>query len=57
MKMSLPVVLSVGDSTYTIQQLNNGRFLDAHESESRDYSVVTRTRQNNDTQRWIIRRL
>ena len=39
---------------YTIQQKSNNRFLDAHESKSRDYSVVTRTAQNNTTQRWIL---
>ncbi len=39
--------------TYTIQQKSNRRYLDAHEG-SNDNSVVTRNRQNNDTQRWII---
>ena len=40
-------------NTYTIQQLKNGRYLDAHVVGS-DFSVVTRTAQNNDTQRWIL---
>ena len=40
--------------TYTIQQKSNNRFLDAHENSSKDFSVVTRTAQNNDTQRWIL---
>ncbi|HEX6385436.1 MAG TPA: RICIN domain-containing protein [Anaerolineae bacterium] len=39
---------------YTIQQKSNGRFVDAHESGANDFSVVTRTTQNNDTQRWIL---
>lgn len=40
--------------TYTIQQASNNRFVDAHESESQDFRLVTRDPQNNDTQRWII---
>ena len=40
--------------TYTIQQKSNNRFVDAHESPSNDFSVVTRTAQNNDTQRWTF---
>lgn len=39
----------------TIQQQSNGRYLDAHTSKDRDYSVVTRTEQKNTTQRWIIK--
>jgi len=39
--------------TYTIQQKSNRRYMDAHEG-SNDNSVVTRGRQNNDTQRWIL---
>lgn len=39
---------------YTIQQVSNNRFLDAHESSSKDYNVVTRTVQNNNTQRWNL---
>jgi len=41
--------------TYTIQQVSNNRFLDAHDSSSEDYNVVTRTAQNNNTQRWNLR--
>lgn len=40
---------------YTIQQKSNGRFLDAHEISEKDFSVVTRTAQNNDTQLWVIK--
>ncbi len=40
------------DGVHTIQQKSSGRFLDAHDSS--DFSVVTRTAQNNDTQRWIF---
>jgi hypothetical protein len=39
---------------YTIQQKVNSRFIDAHETSSEDYSVVTRTAQSNDTQRWRL---
>ncbi len=39
--------------TYTLQQKSNGRFLDAHEG-SNDNSVVTRDRQTNTSQAWII---
>ena len=42
---------------YTIQQKSNGRFVDAHEVEDRDFAVVTRTAQNNDSQRWAIKPL
>lgn len=39
---------------YTIQQKSNNRFLDGHESSDKDFSVITRTMQNNDTQKWIL---
>jgi hypothetical protein len=42
--------------TLTIRQKSNGRYLDAHEG-SNDNSVVTRDRQNNNTQRWILKPL
>ena len=29
-------------------------YLDAHEHSGADFSVVTRTAQNNDTQRWVL---
>ena len=41
---------------YTIQQKSNGRYLDAHEGIN-DSAAVTRTRQGNDTQQWILTRL
>lgn len=50
---SVPMALKQG--VYTIRQKSNNRFMDAHESSANDFSVVTRTAQNNDTQRWIIR--
>ncbi len=40
--------------TYTIQQKVNNRFLDAYQSSGKDFSAVTRTSQNNNTQRWIL---
>lgn len=40
--------------SYTIQQKSNSRFVDAHESANNDFNVVTRTAQNNNTQRWVF---
>ena len=37
---------------YKVQQESSSRFLDAHESSDRDFSVVTRPRQSNTTQQW-----
>ena len=34
---------------------SNGRFVDAHEITEKDFALVTRTAQNNDTQRWLIK--
>ena len=45
-------VLAAG--TYTIRQKSNGRFLDAHEIADKDFRLVTRPAQNNDTQRWQL---
>jgi hypothetical protein len=42
------------NGVFTIQQKSNGRFLDAHEISEKDFAVVTRNQQNNDTQRWVI---
>jgi nitrogen fixation protein FixH len=39
---------------YTIQQMSNDRYVDAHENSKNDYALVTRPAQNNDTQRWIL---
>ncbi len=39
---------------YTIRQKSNGRFLDAHEIADKDFRLVTRPAQNNDTQRWEL---
>ena len=45
------------NGTYTIQQKSNGRYVDAHEHNKNkvDFGLVTRDRQNNNTQRWIVR--
>jgi subtilisin family serine protease len=45
---------AVPSGTYTIQQLSNGRSVDAHEHAGEDFRLVTRTAQNNDTQRWVL---
>jgi len=48
---------TLSQDVYTIQQKSNGRFVDAHEIEGRDFALVTRPAQNNSTQRWILRPL
>jgi hypothetical protein len=40
--------------TYTVRQKSNNRFLDAHEIAGKDFRLVTRPAQNNDTQRWEL---
>ncbi|MFQ5467010.1 MAG: RICIN domain-containing protein [Kiloniellaceae bacterium] len=42
---------------YTIRQRSNGRYVDAHENTNKDYGLVTRPAQKNDTQRWILKPL
>lgn len=44
----------LANGTYTVRQKSSGRFLDAHEIEERDFQLVTRPAQNNDTQRWTL---
>ena len=40
---------------HSIQQESTSRFLDAHQTADKDFAVVTRPRQDNTTQRWILR--
>lgn len=54
-------IKSLGDDTYTVRQLSSGRYLDAHQKKHprlggilSDYRAVTRPRQNNDTQKWLL---
>lgn len=51
---SVSIMDPADSSVYTIRQRSNGRFMDAHEIEGKDFGLVTRLAQNNDTQRWII---
>ncbi len=44
----------LGNGTYTVRQKSTGRFLDAHEIASKDFALVTRPVQDNDTQRWTL---
>jgi Ricin-type beta-trefoil lectin domain-like len=46
--------MSLRQGVYTVQQKINDRFLDAWESPDRDFAVVTRDPQNNDSQRWVF---
>ncbi|MDN5871437.1 MAG: RICIN domain-containing protein [Nitrococcus sp.] len=48
---SIPPTL---EGTYTIQQKSNNRYVDAHEHSGEDFRLVTRSAQNNDTQRWVL---
>jgi len=41
---------------YTIQQKKNGQFVDAHEGVN-DNSMVTRNKQNNETQQWVFKQM
>lgn len=50
------ILTPVGDA-YTIQRKRGRRFVDAHEIAEKDFAIVSRPEQNNDTQRWIIRSL
>ena len=52
--LSIPLILKPG--LYTIQQQSNGRFVDAHEYSGKDFGLVTRPAQNNDTQKWVLTR-
>ena len=40
---------------FVIRQISSGRLLDSHQNNTKDFSSVTRTEQNNDTQRWILK--
>ncbi len=51
---SVSITDPADSSAYTLRQRSNGRFMDAHEIEGRDFALVTRPAQNNDTQRWVI---
>jgi hypothetical protein len=51
---SINILDPMDSGVYTIQQKSNNRFVDAHEIEEKDFALVTRTAQNNDTQRWIL---
>ena len=45
---------TAGTGVVTIQQLSNGRYLDAHEIAGQQFRVVTRTKQDNNSQRWRL---
>jgi Ricin-type beta-trefoil lectin domain-like len=46
----IPLITGV----YTIQQMSNKRYVDAYQSEGKDFAMVTRKKQDNDTQKWIL---
>jgi hypothetical protein len=43
------------EGVFTVRQKSSGRFLDAHEIEEKDFRLVTRPAQDDDTQRWVLR--
>jgi len=51
------VLLPSAGGSFTMQQLSGGRFVDAHDSSSDDFRVVTRGAGNNDRQRWFFDRV
>ena len=48
---------NLSSGTFTVQQKSNARYIDAYDYEGTDYTVVTRTKQSNNTQRWIFRKV
>lgn len=44
--------LPVKPGVHRVRQKSSGRYLDAYQSSGKDFNVVTRTSQLNDTQRW-----
>ncbi len=51
------VILPSETGDYSIQQMSTSRFLDAYTTTARDHAVNTSTRQNDNTQRWILKRI
>ena len=50
-------VSSIGGGFYTMTQMSNGRYVDAHEIAEKDFGVVSRPAQNNATQQWLVKEL
>jgi len=48
------ILIPSDEGSFTIRQLSNGRFLDAHKAAGTDFGVVTRGRHNDDNQRWWV---
>jgi hypothetical protein len=48
--LAQPVALPL-PGVYTIRQKSTNQYVDAHEESGEDFRVVTRDRQDNDTQR------
>ncbi len=55
-KFTAQIRVDASQKNHTIQQKSNGRYLDAHENKN-DNSSVTRDRQNDDSQRWILKKV
>jgi hypothetical protein len=48
------IAKTLGPGVYRIRQKSSDRLVDAHEIEGKDFAVVTRPIQNNDSQKWIL---
>jgi hypothetical protein len=46
--------ITIATVTFSIRQKSTGRYLDAFVTEPNDYRAVTRDKQANNTQRWLL---
>lgn len=44
-----------GNDTYRIQQESSDRFMDAYDTSNHDFSLITRSQRDNDSQQWVIK--
>ena len=49
------ILEKASNSRYRVKQKSSGRYLDAHGNANNDFRLVTRERQENQTQLWEIR--
>lgn len=51
------ILTDIGDDVFTIQQKSSRKYLEAYQDQARDYRLMVRPGQDNDTQKWIIKEL
>ena len=51
---AIPATILQPPRTVKLIQADTARYLDAHEIEEKDYQVVTRPLQTDDTQKWVL---